>query len=60
MHTKPIILQLQLCKLHTLLSGATCCNPTAIIKGFHIKNVTFQSFTYLHACLQVLSFTQEN
>lgn len=60
MHTKPTILQLQLRKLHTLLSSATCSNPTAIIKGFHVKNVSFRSFTYLHACIQVLSFTQEN
>jgi hypothetical protein len=60
MHTKPTTLQLQLCKLHTLLSGAACCTSTAIIKGIHIKNVSFQSFTYLHACIQVLSFTQEN
>jgi len=40
-----------------VLHAATCA---AIIKWFPIKNVSFQSFTYLHAYIQVLSFTQGN
>jgi hypothetical protein len=57
MHTKPTILQLQLCKFHILLSGATCFNPTATIRGFSEKMSAFKVLHIYMLVSQAFSFT---